>query len=72
MVGWHHRLSLSKLEFEETQGHSDGQSSRACSSSQGRRELDTAQQLNSENAVRDGWQGISASQITKGRGMVHI
>ena len=41
MVGWHHWLSLSKLEFEQTQADSDGQRSWACSSSQGRIELDT-------------------------------
>ena len=44
MVGWHH--SLDGLEFEQTQGESDGQRSLVCCSPCGREESDTTEQLN--------------------------
>ena len=47
MVGWHHRLS--RDEFEQTPGNSEGQGSLACCSAWGRKELDTTEQLNSNN-----------------------
>ena len=39
MVGWHQQLN--GHEFEQTQGHSVGQGSLLCCSSQGRKESDT-------------------------------
>ena len=39
MVGWHYRLN--GREFEQTLGDSKGQGNSACSSSWGRKELDT-------------------------------
>ena len=44
MVGWHHRLS--GHEFGRTPGVGDGQAGLACCGSWGRKELDTAEQLN--------------------------
>ena len=47
MFGWHHWLS--GHEFEETPEDSEGQGSLACCSPWGRKELDTAEQLNYNN-----------------------
>ena len=47
MVGWHHQLN--RDEFELTLGNSEGQGSLACCSPWGRKELDTTEQLNSNN-----------------------
>ena len=47
MIGWHHRLN--GHEFEQTPGDSEGQGSLAGCSSWGRKELDTPEQLNSNN-----------------------
>ena len=44
MVGWHHQLD--GHEFEQAPGVGDGQRSLACCSPWGRKELDTAEQLN--------------------------
>ena len=44
MVGWHHQLN--GHEFEQTLEDSKGQGGLACCSPWGRKELDTAQQLN--------------------------
>ena len=38
MVGWHHQLN--EHEFEQIPGNSEGQSSLACCSSSGPKELD--------------------------------
>ena len=46
-VGWHRWIN--GLEFEQTLGDSEGQGSLACCSSRGRKELDTAQQVNNNN-----------------------
>ena len=44
MVGWHHQLS--RHEFEQTPGDSEGQGSLACYSPWGCQELDMTLQLN--------------------------
>ena len=44
MVGWHHWLN--GHEFESAPGAGDGQGGLACCSPQGRKELDTTEQLN--------------------------
>ena len=44
MAGWHHRLY--GHEFEQTPGVGDGQGGLVCCNSQGRKELDTTEQLN--------------------------
>ena len=44
MVRWHHQLN--GHEFEQTPGDRERQESLACCSSWGRKELDTAKQLN--------------------------
>ena len=44
MVGWHHRLN--GHELEEAPGVGVGQCGLVCSSPQGRKESDTAEQLN--------------------------
>ena len=44
MVGWHHRLS--RHEFEQTLGDSEGQGSLACCSPWSCKELDMIEQLN--------------------------
>ena len=49
MVGWHHRLK--GHESEQTLGDSEGQGSLACCSPWGRKELDTTEQLNSNNYI---------------------
>ena len=41
MVGWHHRLN--GHEFEETLGDGEGQGILTCSSSWGRKELNTTE-----------------------------
>ena len=43
MVGWHHRLD--GLEFEQAPGVGDGQGSLVYCCSQGRKELDTTEEL---------------------------
>ena len=43
MVGWHRQLN--GFEFEQTLGISDGQGSRACCDSWGRKESDTTERL---------------------------
>ena len=47
MIGWHHWLN--GLEFEQTQGDSEGQGSLECCSSWGCKESDTTQRLNNNN-----------------------
>ena len=44
MVGWHH--GLNGHEFEYTPGVGDGQGGLACCSPWGRKQLDTAEELN--------------------------
>ena len=44
MIGWYHRLD--GREFEQAPGDSEGQGSQVCCSPQGRKELDTTEQLN--------------------------
>ena len=44
MVGWHH--GLDGHEFEQALGAGEGQTSLACCSSWGHKELDTTKQLN--------------------------
>ena len=48
MVRWHHQLS--GHEFEQAPGHSGGQGSLECCNPMGRKKLDTAEQLNNNNA----------------------
>ena len=45
MVGWHHRLN--GHEFEQALGVGDGQGRLVCGSSQGRKESDMTERLNS-------------------------
>ena len=47
MDRWHHRLN--GCEFEQALGDGEGQGSLVCWSSWGRKELDTTEQLNSNN-----------------------
>ena len=51
MVGWHHWLS--GREFEQTLEDSEGQGSLACCSPWGQKELDSTEQLNDNNKVRN-------------------
>ena len=44
MVGWHHQLT--GHEFEQAPGDGEGQGSLACCTPQGRRNLDTTEELN--------------------------
>ena len=44
MVGWHYRLN--GHEFEQAQGHSEGQGRPACCRPWGRKESDMTEQLN--------------------------
>ena len=44
MVGWHHQLD--GHEFEQALGNGEGEGSLACCSPWGRKESDTAEQLN--------------------------
>ena len=44
MVGWHHQFDA--YEFKQALGVGDGQGGLACCSSQGRKELDTTEELN--------------------------
>ena len=44
MVGWHYRLN--GHEFEQAQGHSEGQGRPACCSPWGLKESDMTEQLN--------------------------
>ena len=44
MVGWHHQLT--GHEFEQALGDGEGQGSLACCTPQGRRNLDTTEELN--------------------------
>jgi len=48
MVGWHHRLD--GHECEQTPGVGDGQGGLTCCSPCGRKESDTTEPLNSNNA----------------------
>ena len=50
MVGWHHQLN--EREFEQTLEDGEGQRSLACSSPWRLKELDTTEQLNSNNNAR--------------------
>ena len=58
MVGWHHQFN--GYEFEQTPGDGEGQESLVCCSPWGHKELDTAEQLNSNNHNAD--YGASNSQ----------
>ena len=49
MVGWCHRLS--RHEFEQTLGDSEGQGSLVCCSPWGRQESDTTEQLNNKKGA---------------------
>ena len=51
MVGWHHQLS--RHEFEQSLGDSEGQGSLACCSPWGRKVSDTTEQLNNNDAHFD-------------------
>ena len=51
MVGRHHRLN--GHEFDQALGGDDGQGSPVCFSLWGHKELDTTQQLNSNEMPRD-------------------
>ena len=51
MVGWHHWLN--GREFEQTLEDSEGQGSLACCSPWGQKELDSTEQLNDNNKVRN-------------------
>ena len=51
MAGWHHRLN--GHVFEQTPGAGEGQGSLACCSSWGRKESDTAEQLNWTKQLND-------------------
>ena len=46
MVGWHYRLN--GHEFEQALGDSEGQGNMVCCSPRGRKDSDTAWQLNNE------------------------
>ena len=50
MAGWHHRLD--GQEFGQTLGDGEGQGNLVFSSSGGHKELDTPEQLNSNNDKR--------------------
>ena len=50
MVGWHHQLN--GHEFEQVMVDGEGQGSLACCSPWGRKELDTIEQLNNNNAYQ--------------------
>ena len=50
MVGWHHQLN--EREFDQTPGDGEGKGSLACCSSWGRKELNTAQQLDRQTAIQ--------------------
>ena len=47
MIGWHHRLN--GHEVEQALGVGEGQGSLACCSPWGHKELDTTEELNSNN-----------------------
>ena len=49
MIGWYHRLDGHK--FEQAPGVGDGQGSLACYNPWDRKELDTTEQMNSNNEV---------------------
>ena len=49
MIGWHHQLN--GREFEQILGGSGGQRSQVCCSPRGHKELDTTEQLNSNNSL---------------------
>ena len=49
IVGWCHRLS--RLEFEQTSGDSEGHRSLGCCSPWGRKESDTTERLNKSNRL---------------------
>ena len=49
MVGWHYRLS--RHEFEQTTGDSEGQGSLECCNPWGRKELDMTEQQNNKVAA---------------------
>ena len=51
VVGWYHRLT--GHEFEQTPGDGEGQGSLACCSPWGRKESDTALQLNNDSQARN-------------------
>ena len=51
MVGWHHWLN--GREFEQTLEDSEGQVSLACCSPWGQKDLDSTEQLNDNNKVRN-------------------
>ena len=58
MVGWHHQFN--GYDFEQALGDGEGQESLVCCSPWGHKELDTAEQLNSNNHNAD--YGASNSQ----------
>ena len=53
MVGWHHQLS--KHEFEQTPGVSEGQGSLACCRPWGRQESEMAERLNNSEGHLGSW-----------------
>ena len=60
MVGWHHRLN--GHEFEQAPGDGEGQGSLECCSPWGRKELDTAEQLNNKLDLQIGERQINKFQ----------
>ena len=60
IVAWHHRLN--GHEFEQTLGDGEGQRSLACCSPRGRKESDTAEQLNN---CSWGFQGRNADTLCR-------
>ena len=68
MVGWYYRLD--GHEFEQTLGDSAGQGSQACCSPWGRKESDTAHQLNNSKLLQSIFRlEINLGLVVDGRGI---
>ena len=67
LAQWHHRLE--GPEFEQTPGVGDGQGSLVWCSPWSHKELDTTEQLNSNNALSE---GSFVSPGSNGRGPVRL
>ena len=63
LVGWQHEINAH--EFEQTPGDSEGQGSLACCSPRGHKELNTTQQLNTNQDICDTGK-IPIASITSG------
>ena len=61
MVVWQHRLN--GHEFEQAPGDGEGQASLVCCSPQGRKELDTTEQLNNNNKDQDVCECIEQNKV---------